>query len=124
MAERRREGVRLEVVRTPFGGVTAEVVPVPVAVLTAGAIDRRLAGARAERPMGGEEADLARAIGAAVARRRGELGLDQKGLAARVGCAPSAVSRWEAGLRLPSLLHLAALGRALGCGMRDLLPEG
>ena len=34
----------------------------------------------------------------------------------------TAVSRWEAGERLPSLAHLAALGRALGCGARDLLP--
>ena len=66
---------------------------------------------------------LALQIGAAIAERRQRLGLSQAELADTLGCDRSAVSRWEMGLRLPSMPHLVALGRALGCGARALLPE-
>ena len=66
---------------------------------------------------------LAVRIGEEIASRRQQLGLSQHELAQAIGCDRSAVSRWEMGLRLPSLPHLIALGRALGCGARALLPE-
>ena len=62
-------------------------------------------------------------IGEEIATRRQELGMSQHELAQAIGCDRSSVSRWEMGLRLPSLPHLIALGRALGCGARALLPE-
>ena len=93
------------------------------AVLTAAGIDRRL---REVTPlplaMDGPEMVLARAVGTEVALRREERGWSQIELAGMVGCDRSAVSRWEAGRRLPSLAHLVALGQALGCGARALLP--
>jgi len=66
---------------------------------------------------------LALAIGAAIAARRQERRMNQADLAQALGCDRSAVSRWEMGLRLPTIPHLLALGRALGCGGRALLPE-
>ncbi len=93
------------------------------AVLTAAGIDQLLREvAPLPRAMGEAEEVLARAIGTEVARRREARGWSQTELAAAIGCNRSAVSRWEAGRRLPSLPHLAAVGRVLGCGARVLLP--
>ncbi len=92
-------------------------------VLTATGINRRLREeARLWRTMDRDEATLARAIGTEIARWREEQGLSQTELAVALGCDRSSVSRWEAGLRLLSLSHLAALGRVLGCGVCALLP--
>ncbi len=92
-------------------------------VLTAMGIDRRLREmAPSPRAKGGAEEVLAQAIGAEIARQREERGWSQIELAVLVGCDRSAVSRWETGRRLPSLPHLIALGQALGCGARALLP--
>jgi DNA-binding XRE family transcriptional regulator len=66
---------------------------------------------------------LALRIGAAIAERRERRKMSQAELAQALGCTRSAVSRWEMGLRLPSVPHLIAIGRALGCGARALLPE-
>jgi DNA-binding XRE family transcriptional regulator len=66
---------------------------------------------------------LALRIGGEIAARRQKLGMSQHDLARAIGCDRSAVSRWEMGLRLPSVPHLIAIGRALGCGARALLPE-
>jgi transcriptional regulator with XRE-family HTH domain len=61
-------------------------------------------------------------LGANIARWRRLRGLTQRELARRRGCDHSAVSLWEAGKRLPSLVHLVALRRVLGCGAQPLLP--
>jgi ribosome-binding protein aMBF1 (putative translation factor) len=66
---------------------------------------------------------LAVRIGEEIGNRRQQLGMSQHDLARAIGCDRSAVSRWEMGLRLPSVPHLIAIGRALGCGARALLPE-
>ncbi len=92
-------------------------------VLTRVGIDQRLRTTTSSSPLRQEAATLARAVGAEVARRREACGLTQTELALAVGCDRSAVSRWEGGRRLPTLPHLAALARALGCCARALLPE-
>ncbi len=91
-------------------------------VLTASGIDRALS-TTPTRHLSVAEARLAAAIGAGVASRRRARGWDQSDLARRVGVGGSAVSRWEAGTRLPSLGHLLALARAFGCRVGDLLPD-
>ncbi len=83
--------------------------------------DRDDGGVELPGAMDRREAILARAIGAEAARRREARGWSQTELAA-VGCDRWAVSRWEARRRPPSLPHLAALGRVLGCGACALLP--
>ena len=122
MTDRKAKGFNGAMFVGTWAGMPGPGRPPVVPRLTARAIDRRLAEKPGPRPMTAEEEALARAVGAEVVRRREGLGLNQTELAARVGCDRSAVSRWEAGERLPSLAHLAALGRALGCGARDLLP--
>ena len=85
--------------------------------LTAAALDRRAAAER------GVAAPAARQIGAKIAGWRRRRGMTQAALAATVRCDRSVVCRWEAGLRTPTLGHLLALGRALGCGAAALLPH-
>ena len=84
-------------------------------------------GAKPGSSLGGRRPDrpdrLALEIGAAITARREERRLSQAELAQALGCGRSTVSRWEMGLRLPSLPHLVEIGRALGCGARALLPE-
>jgi transcriptional regulator with XRE-family HTH domain len=65
----------------------------------------------------------ARKIGENIERWRRRQGQSQAALAAAIGCDRSVVCRWEAGVRTPTLGHLLALGRALGCGAADLLPH-
>ncbi len=123
MAEQQTDQVRTTPTSFPSRGPTSEVRRVEGAVLTAAGIDRRLRDMRAwPQAMDRQDAILARMIGAEIARRREEKGSSQTELAAEIGCDRSSVSRWEAGLRLPSLSHLAALGRVLGCGVCALLP--
>lgn len=71
-----------------------------------------------------DEAAIQGAIGRAIAARRTAVGMTQTTLAILVGCDRSAVCRWETGQRAPSLGHLVAIGRALGCGAAALLDEG
>ncbi len=106
--------------RAAEGGRRAASVPSP-RLLTAGAIDRRLA---LEPVTTTTEDRLAAVIGQNVERWRRVRGWTQEDLARVIGCNRSAVSRWEAGRRLPSLPHLLALGDALGCGASALLPGG
>ncbi len=90
-------------------------------LLTAAAIDRRLAAEPViERTA---EDRLAAVIGHNVEERRRSRGWTQEDLARAIGCNRSAISRWEAGRRLPSLPHLLTLGEVLGCGAAALLPE-
>lgn len=70
-----------------------------------------------------EPSILAMAIGGKVEALRKQHGLTQQELGAAIGCDRSAVCRWEAGNRLPTLEHLVALGQVLGCSARALLPE-
>lgn len=65
---------------------------------------------------------LAAQVGENIARWRKLRGLSQAKLANLVGCDRSAICRWEAGQRLPTLPHLMAIGRVLRCGARPLLP--
>ena len=81
------------------------------------------AGAALNPRRPGRPDPLAVEIGVAIATRRQECGLSQAELASVLDCDRSAVSRWEMGLRLPTVPHLMAIGRALGCGGRALLPE-
>ncbi len=123
MTEQQPGDVRSTLVPFPSGRPTIEGRRLEGVVLTATGIDRRLREmAPLPRTMDRDEATLARAIGAEVARRREEQGWSQTELAAAVRCDRSAVSRWEEGRRLPSLPHLVTLGRVLGCGARTLLP--
>lgn len=106
--------------RAAEGARRSAVAPLP-RLLTADAIDRRLA---LEPVATVTEDRLAIVIGQNVERWRRVRGWTQEDLAGAVGCNRSAVSRWEAGRRLPSLPHLLALGDALGCGAAALLPNG
>ncbi len=123
MAEQQTDQVRTIPTSFPSQRPASEGRRVEGAVLTAAGIDRRLRDMRAwPQAMDRQDAILARAIGAEIARRREEQGWSQTELAVALGCDRSSVSRWEAGLRLLSLSHLAALGRVLGCGVCALLP--
>ncbi len=123
MPEQKSGGVRTAPLPFPSRRPTNEGRQFKGPVLTATGIDRRLREmAPLPRTMDRDEATLARAIGTEIARWREEQGWSQTELAAALGCDRSSVSRWEAGLRLLSLSHLAALGRVLGCGVCALLP--
>jgi ribosome-binding protein aMBF1 (putative translation factor) len=95
--------------------------------LTREAIDRRLAGERAgpvEVAAGViqvDEAALMVAVGRQIRQRRTACGMSQLDLAEVLDCDRSAVCRWETGQRVPTLAHLVALGRALGCAPAALL---
>ena len=92
----------------------------PSVRLTAAAIERRLR----DGPGWQEPRDpVAVAVGAAIARRRRARGWSQMDLAERVDCDHSAIARWEAGRRTPTIAHLLALARALGCPAGALLPD-
>jgi transcriptional regulator with XRE-family HTH domain len=60
-------------------------------------------------------------LGAALRRAREERCLSQRAVARRLGRPHSIVSRWEAGIREPTLLDLGALGRVLGFSPDDLV---
>lgn len=57
----------------------------------------------------------------ALAQLRSERGMTQRELAARVGCYPKDISRWETGTVLPGTASLAKLAAALDCTYEDLL---
>ena len=52
---------------------------------------------------------------------RTELKLTQKELANLVGVSDACVNRWEKGLRIPSVLNIVALCKALNCSADYLL---
>lgn len=56
-----------------------------------------------------------------LAQMRRERGITQRELAARVGCYPKDISRWENGVRTPSAESLAKLAAALGCTSDDII---
>ena len=57
----------------------------------------------------------------ALAQLRSERGMTQRELAARVGCYPKDISRWETGTVLPGTASLIKLAAALDCSYEDLL---
>lgn len=57
---------------------------------------------------------MANDFGKRLRELRLEAGLTQRTLADRAGFRTDAVSRWEAGLRVPTWLHVLALADALG----------
>lgn len=96
--------------------------------LTAAAIDRHLNGERAgpevaEGVVRIDEAALMVTIGQRIRQWRRQRGMSQSDLAEAVDCDRSAVCRWETGQRAPSLAHLVAVGRALGCPPAALLSD-
>lgn len=70
--------------------------------------------------MDSKDAALAARIGAAVRRRREELGWRQAGLAERIGTSVEYVSMIERGTRMPSVPTLVALARELGASLDAL----
>ncbi len=67
--------------------------------------------------------DLAEAVGRVIHRVRRQAGLSQQTLADHLGVNRSAVSRWEHGLRSPTLAHLTLLGELAGRRASALLTE-
>lgn len=61
-----------------------------------------------------EPGSLAVAMGRVIVRVRAEIELSQRQLARLLGVSPSAVSRWEAGHRFPTLSHLAKIADLAG----------
>ena len=66
------------------------------------------------RPRNPDITELSRRVGAEVRGLRSRAGLTQEQLAARAGVKPETVSRVENGVRLPDLVTLGHLARALG----------
>lgn len=62
-------------------------------------------------------------IGSYIRAKRKMAGLKQWELAQRMGegCTQKDVSRWETGVRLPSLDTMIKLSNALGCSVEELL---
>jgi DNA-binding transcriptional regulator YiaG len=104
------------------GRTTARIIR-----LTRDAIDRRLSAESASPAEVApevimiDEAALMVAVGHQIRQRRTALGMSQHDLAVVLDCDRSAVCRWETGQRAPTLAHLIAIGRALGCTSADLL---
>lgn len=60
-------------------------------------------------------------LGMAIAKWRGELGLDRGELAVMVGMTTSAICRIELGQRMPALNRFDSFANALGKKREDLL---
>lgn len=64
-----------------------------------------------------------RKFGHRMASLRVALGLSQEAIASRIGLPASAISHYETGRRMPSLLNLIRIRRALGCSWGALLGD-
>ncbi|HEY4318879.1 MAG TPA: helix-turn-helix transcriptional regulator [Herbaspirillum sp.] len=69
----------------------------------------------------GPEKQLAKRVGAVIARRRKAKGLTQAQLAERMSIEKETISRVETGVISPTLSRLAQLAKILDCEMTDLL---
>lgn len=60
-------------------------------------------------------------IGMRIRKKRGEVGLNQKDLAEKVGISPSAINQFEKGDKVPSTETIMKLARELGASTDYLL---
>lgn len=86
-------------------------------------IDRALAERPPRQPLAPGADDLAVALGQVIHQARFRAGLTQYRLARSLGVDRSTVSRWEAGLRTPTMPHLRALGELVDRPASALLAE-
>ncbi|MBR8007435.1 helix-turn-helix domain-containing protein [Burkholderia vietnamiensis] len=70
------------------------------------------------------DALLASRVGAAIAEIRRVRGLTQAKLAEMINLEQEAISRWERGMRAPTLYRLQQLSDALDCSVDQLLQRG
>lgn len=70
------------------------------------------------------DAQLAARVGESIAELRRAKGLTQAQLAEMIDLEQEAVSRWERGTRVPTLLRLQQLSDALECSVDQLLQRG
>ncbi|WP_211461556.1 helix-turn-helix domain-containing protein [Collimonas silvisoli] len=66
---------------------------------------------------------LTKAVGRAIAVKRGEVGLSQEKVAEILGISREAVSRLETGVAVPSVVRLAELAEIFDCGIEELLTD-
>ncbi|WP_078041041.1 helix-turn-helix domain-containing protein [Burkholderia cenocepacia] len=71
-----------------------------------------------------QDAQLASRVGAAIAEIRRARGLTQAKLAEMIDLEQEAISRWERGMRAPTLYRLQQLSDALECSVDQLLQRG
>jgi HTH-type transcriptional regulator, cell division transcriptional repressor len=71
-----------------------------------------------------QDALLASRVGAAIAELRHARGLTQARLAEMINLEQEAISRWERGMRAPTLYRLQQLSDALDCSVDQLLQRG
>ncbi|WP_153134683.1 helix-turn-helix domain-containing protein [Paraburkholderia agricolaris] len=71
-----------------------------------------------------QDAQLAVRVGESIAELRRAKGLTQAQLAEMIDLEQEAVSRWERGTRVPTLLRLQQLSDALECSVDQLLQRG
>jgi transcriptional regulator with XRE-family HTH domain len=71
-----------------------------------------------------QDAQLAARVGESIAELRRAKGLTQAQLAEMIDLEQEAVSRWERGTRVPTLLRLQQLRDALECSVDQLLQRG
>lgn len=56
-----------------------------------------------------------------LVKLRESRGMDQRGLAAKLGVSPAAVAMWERGYHLPATENLLALATLFGCSVDAVL---
>ncbi|WP_414451820.1 helix-turn-helix domain-containing protein [Burkholderia sp. 22PA0099] len=71
-----------------------------------------------------QDALLASRVGTAIAEIRRARGLTQAKLAEMINLEQEAISRWERGMRTPTLYRLQQLSDALDCSVDQLLQRG
>lgn len=71
-----------------------------------------------------QDALLTSRVGLAIAERRRARGLTQAQLAEMINLEQEAVSRWERGIRAPTLYRLQQLSDALDCSVDQFLQRG
>ena len=70
-----------------------------------------------------QKSALVKAVGRAIASRRGEVGLSQEAVAEALGISREAVSRMETGAAVPSVVRLAELAEIFDCELEALIAE-
>ena len=70
-----------------------------------------------------QEDELARRIGAVIARHRAALGMTQEAVAERLGIGYEAISRIERGIVMPTIARMFELADVFNCPVDALLTE-